>query len=73
MGPGRWIVVRRPLIEVVAPLVAIAAGVLLLLNTLGVVTWDIWNDVGRWWPALIILLGLGVLIQNLGKRSGHKP
>jgi hypothetical protein len=72
MGPGRWIVVRRPFIEVVAPLVVIAAGVLLLLNTLGVVPWDIWNDVGRWWPALIILLGLGVLIQNVGRRGGHK-
>jgi hypothetical protein len=64
--------VRRPFIEVVAPLVVMAAGVLLLLNTLDVVTWDIWNDVGRWWPTLIILLGLGVLIQNVSRRSGHK-
>ena len=63
---------RRPFIEVAAPLVVMAAGVLLLLNTLDVVTWDIWNDVGRWWPALIILLGLGVLIQNVSRRSGHK-
>jgi hypothetical protein len=64
--------VRRPFIEVVAPLVVMAAGVLLLLNTLDVVAWDIWNDVGRWWPTLIILLGLGVLIQNVSRRSGHK-
>ncbi len=63
---------RRPFIGVIAPLAVAAAGVLLLLNTLGVVAWDIWNDVGRWWPALIILLGLGVLVRNLGRQGGHK-
>jgi len=56
---------RRSVLGILAPLALTAAGTALLLNTLGALPWDIWDDIARWWPALLILLGLGVLVRNL--------
>jgi hypothetical protein len=61
----RRIVMRRSVLGILAPLALTAAGTALLLNTLGALPWDIWDDIARWWPALLILLGLGVLVRNL--------
>ena len=38
----------------------IALGVLLLLQTTGVVRWDAWWTIWRLWPVLIILLGINI-------------
>lgn len=55
---------RRP--GLVGPILLISIGVLLLLNTLNVLPWGIWGTLWRFWPVLLILLGLEVLF---GRRS----
>jgi len=42
------------------------AGIILLLNTLGVIPWEIWNYIWVFWPALLILAGVRILL-------GHAP
>jgi len=56
---------HRPLAAILIPLILIAAGVLLLLNTLGVLPWDAWSEIWRFWPILVILFGLAVLWKNI--------
>jgi hypothetical protein len=54
----------------VIPLVLILIGVLLLLQNLGLVSADIWSNVGRLWPLLLVLIGLEVLFgRQLGGRA----
>ncbi len=42
------------------------AGVLLLLQTLNILPWGLWRDIWRFWPVVIIVLGLNIL---LGRHS----
>jgi hypothetical protein len=44
----------------------IAAGTVLLLNTLGILDWSVWWEILRLWPVLLIAAGLDLLI---GRRS----
>jgi hypothetical protein len=44
------------------PLIVIALGVVLLLTNLGVVSTDIWRELVRFWPILLIALGIDVLV-----------
>jgi hypothetical protein len=54
----------------VIPLVLILIGVLLLLQNLGLVSADIWSNVGRLWPLLLVLIGAEVLLgRHLGGRA----
>lgn len=46
------------------PILLIAAGVLLLLQTTGVVSWDAWGSVWRLWPVLIIAVGINIVFGN---------
>ncbi len=50
----------------VGPLILIGIGIVFLMNTLGMVTWDIWGALLRLWPILLIGAGLDLLI---GERS----
>jgi hypothetical protein len=60
---------NRSLAGIVAPLALVAAGSVLLLNTLGVLPWSLWGEIGRWWPTILILLGVSILVENLvGRR-----
>ena len=59
---------NRPVAALFGPLVLIAAGVVLLLNTLGVLPWSIWSQIGRFWPVLVILGGLSILVRNVRYR-----
>ena len=43
----------------------IVAGVVLLLQMLDVLPWDIWWNIWRFWPVLLVMLGVGIL---LGRR-----
>lgn len=55
----------RPISGFVVPLLLVCVGVVLLLNTLGVLSWRSWSEIGRFWPVLVIALGLGILWKNL--------
>jgi hypothetical protein len=48
------------------PVILIGLGVVLLLNNLGVVNWDIWLLVGRLWPVVLIAVGVDILF---GRRT----
>lgn len=48
------------------PVILIGAGVVLLLNNLGVLPWDIWQTLFGLWPVLLIAAGLDLL---LGRHS----
>ncbi len=48
------------------PIMLIAAGIILLLNNLGMLSWDIWATLWRLWPVLLIAIGLDIII---GRRS----
>jgi hypothetical protein len=52
----------------VVPILLICVGVILLLNTLGIVSWTSWSEIGRFWPVLVIALGLSILWKNLRLR-----
>ncbi|MBI4282928.1 MAG: hypothetical protein HY663_00490 [Chloroflexi bacterium] len=41
------------------------SGVVLLLQTLNVLPWGLWGSLWRFWPVLIIILGLGILGRRL--------
>jgi hypothetical protein len=50
----------------VFPILLIAAGIVLLLNTLGIVDWSIWPSLLTLWPIILIAIGLDLLV---GRRS----
>jgi hypothetical protein len=47
--------------DFVGPIILIVLGVLLLLNTTGVVPWEAWESLWRFWPVLLILWGVGIV------------
>lgn len=47
--------------SVVVPLVFIAAGVVLILNNLGYLSWGVWSLLARLWPVVLIAFGLDLL------------
>ncbi len=48
------------------PIILIAAGIVLLLNNLNLLSWEIWGTLWRLWPVLLIAIGLDIII---GRRS----
>jgi hypothetical protein len=54
--------------SLVGPILLIAAGVLLLLNQTGQLPWAIWGTLWRFWPVILILVGLEVVIGVSGSR-----
>ncbi len=51
------------------PLSIIAIGVLLLLGNLNIISiGDIWHLFVTWWPLLIVLWGLQLLISSIDQR-----
>jgi len=47
--------------DFVGPIIIIVLGVLLLLNTTGVVPWEAWESLWRFWPVLLIVWGVGIV------------
>jgi len=47
--------------DFVGPIILIVLGILLLLNTTGVVPWEAWESLWRFWPVLLILWGIGII------------
>jgi hypothetical protein len=48
--------------SIVGPLILISLGVLLLLNTVGLVPWSVWDTLWRFWPVALILIGLELVL-----------
>ena len=48
--------------SLVGPLILITIGVLLLLNQTGRLRWDVLWSLWRYWPVILILLGIEILI-----------
>jgi hypothetical protein len=46
------------------PALFIVAGVVLLLNTLDVVDWNVWPQLVRLWPIVVIGFGVNLLLQH---------
>ena len=46
------------------PLILVLVGVLFLLSNLGVIDGIAWSEVVRYWPVLLILLGIDTLLQR---------
>lgn len=44
------------------PVILIGAGIVFLLNTLGMVGWDVWETLLRLWPVVLIAVGLDILV-----------
>ena len=53
---------------IVLPLLIVAAGIVLLLNTIGVLSWSAWSEVGRLWPIAVILFGVSLVWQRFRDR-----
>ena len=55
------------------PLSIIAIGVLLLLGSLDILSINqIWDFLLTWWPAIIILAGIRMLVQDIERRKAAK-
>lgn len=54
---------RRTHPSLVGPLILITIGVLLLLNQMGRLPGEIWWSLWRYWPVILILLGIEILIE----------
>lgn len=48
----------------VGPLLLLSAGVLLLLNNLGLLPWSIWRELWPFWPLLLVFLGLEAFVTG---------
>ena len=46
----------------IAPFLLIILGAVFLLNNLGILPWDIWNNLWKFWPVLLILIGVEFII-----------
>lgn len=45
-------------------LLFLVAGVLLLLNSLGFLPWYVWDYIWRFWPVLLIVIGLQIMLGD---------
>lgn len=39
-------------------------GIVFLLQTLGVLPWGLWGTLWRFWPVVLILVGLGIILRR---------
>jgi hypothetical protein len=53
---------RRRKSSIVLPSVLILLGILLLLYNLGLVDWNVWVAIARFWPIILIALGLELIL-----------
>ncbi len=51
------------------PLVLIVLGLLLLFGNLGYIQFDFWQFVTTWWPLLLVIIGVDILIGSLRARN----
>lgn len=56
---------------ILLPLILITLGVLFLLDNFNVIDFDLGQFLSTWWPIILILIGLNVLIEPWLYRGGH--
>jgi hypothetical protein len=39
-------------------------GIVFLLQTSGILPWGLWGTLWRFWPVLIIIIGIGILLRG---------
>lgn len=66
-GPGRS---PRRSFSVVGPAILIALGIVFLLNTLDIVPWGVWATLWRFWPVILILFGIQIILGRAGANWG---
>jgi len=47
-------------------LILIFLGVVFLLQSIGVIPWGLWHILWRFWPILIIIAGVAILLRRFG-------
>lgn len=52
--------------SVLGPAILIALGIVFLLNTLDIVPWGVWATLWRFWPVILILFGIQVILGRAG-------
>jgi hypothetical protein len=52
--------------SVVAPLILIGLGAIFLLQNFGVLSWQFWGSVWQYWPVILILVGLELVLGGRG-------
>ena len=52
--------------SVLFPILLIALGLIFLTQTLGFVPWEVWGRLWRFWPVILILIGLDIIV---GRRT----
>lgn len=51
------------------PLVLIGLGILFLLSNFNVIQFDFWQFIGTWWPLILVIVGLDILIGSFRARN----
>jgi hypothetical protein len=60
---------RRQESNTLLALILITIGLIFLLNNFGILPWSIWNLLWRFWPLILILIGLQIIFgRNLAGR-----
>ncbi|MDE3077929.1 MAG: hypothetical protein KGJ86_21100, partial [Chloroflexota bacterium] len=56
--------IRRHRRSVFWPLILIAVGSIFLLQNFGLLSWDIWSQLWRLWPLLLVVVGIELIFRD---------
>ncbi len=56
--------------SVVGPAILITLGIIFLLNSLEIVPWSVWGTLWRFWPIILILFGVQIILGRTGAGWG---
>ncbi len=57
---------RRRGFSVLGPAILIGLGIIFLLNSLDIVPWTVWGTLWRFWPVILILVGIQIILGRTG-------
>ncbi len=50
--------------NITAGLILILLGVIFFLNTLGLFSWNIWGQIWKLWPLILVILGIKKILEK---------
>lgn len=59
---------RRRGFSILGPALLIGLGIIFLLNSLDILPWEIWASLWRFWPVILILIGLEIMLRRTPQR-----